>query len=188
MYLRAELYKVKLDNEGCGTVSGYIARIQSLYDQISIAGQTITDTESYFHLLNGLPSEWGNYKDIIASTIPDVENWKNIIPNLKTKESELKYKKGVSTDAALYMKGQTNARRKYQHIKSDKNTDFRNRVIPKFDGECNLCGKKGHKKYDCWNNDRNKDKCPKHWRVPRKHYYANHVRELSDDETEINTM
>jgi hypothetical protein len=69
---------------------------------ISIAGQTVTDAERYFHLLNGLPSEWENYKDIITSTIPDIENWKNIIPKLETKESKLKYKKGVSADAALY--------------------------------------------------------------------------------------
>jgi hypothetical protein len=148
----SRIYKVKLDDEECSTVARYSVRIQSLCKQISIAGQTITDAERYFHLLNSLPSEWENYKDIITSTIPDIENWKNIIPKLETKESELKHKQGVSADAALYTKGQTNAGRKYQCIKSDKNTDFRNRDILKFEGECNLCGKKGHKKYDCWNN------------------------------------
>jgi hypothetical protein len=188
MHLRAELYKVKLDDEECSTIARYISRIQSLCEQISIAGQIITDAERYFHFLNGLSSKWGNYKDIITSTIPHVENWKNIIPKLGTKESELKHKKGVSADAALYTKSQTNAGRKSQRIKSDKNTDSRNRDIPKFDGECNLCGKKGHKKYDCLNNHRSKDKRPKRWRVPRKHDHANHVRESSEDEAEIDTM
>jgi hypothetical protein len=60
--------------------------------------------------------------------------------------------------------------------------------MPKFDGECNLYGKKGYKKYDCWNNDRNKDKRPKHWRVPRKHDHANDAGESSEDEAEIYTM
>jgi hypothetical protein len=61
MHLRAELYKVKLDEEH-GTVARYISRIQSPCEQISIAEQTITDAERYFHLLKGLPSEWGTTK------------------------------------------------------------------------------------------------------------------------------
>jgi hypothetical protein len=71
---------MKLDNEECGTVAQYVAQIQSLCKQIFIAEQIITGAERYFHLLNGLLSEYENYKDIIRSTVLDSENWKNIIP------------------------------------------------------------------------------------------------------------
>jgi hypothetical protein len=73
-----------------------IVRIQSLCEQIALAGQTITDAERYFHLLHGLPTERENYTDIIMETIPDFKDWKAIIPKLETKESQLKRKKRVS--------------------------------------------------------------------------------------------
>jgi hypothetical protein len=67
-----------------------------------MARQTITDAECYFHSLHGLPEEWENIKDVIMNTIPEPENWKNMIPKLEVKESELKYKKNISSDKALY--------------------------------------------------------------------------------------
>jgi gag-polypeptide of LTR copia-type len=36
----------------------------------------------------------------------------------------------------------------------------------KFKGECRLCGAKGHKATDCWDNDKNKDKRPKWYKSP----------------------
>ena len=33
-----------------------------------------------------------------------------------------------------------------------------------FKGECRLCGAKGHKAIDCWENDKNKAKCPNNYK------------------------
>jgi hypothetical protein len=32
-----------------------------------------------------------------------------------------------------------------------------------FKGKCRLCGTKGHKAADCWDNDKNKSKCPNNY-------------------------
>ena len=34
----------------------------------------------------------------------------------------------------------------------------------KFKGNCDLCGKQGHKKKDCWKLEENKNKRPKRWK------------------------
>ena len=36
----------------------------------------------------------------------------------------------------------------------------------KFKGDCRICGKKGHKAGDCWDNEKNKDKRPSHYKKP----------------------
>ena len=36
----------------------------------------------------------------------------------------------------------------------------------KFKGDCRICGKKGHKANDCWDNNKNKDKRPSWYKSP----------------------
>jgi hypothetical protein len=103
-----------------------------------LAGQTISDAGRYFHILHGLPEEWENIKDMIMNTIPEQEKWKEMTPKLEAKGSELKYKKNLSLDKALYT---TNNRRgnspnsRYNSKGSDKRRFG-------FKGVCNLCQKK----------------------------------------------
>jgi hypothetical protein len=40
------------------------------------------------------------------------------------------------------------------------NRPFRKTFPKKFKGDCRICGKKGHKAADCWDNEKNKDKRP----------------------------
>jgi hypothetical protein len=86
----------------CRSVGAYIGKIQLFSETIAMAGQTITDVECYFHILHGCAEELENIKDMIVNTIPEPKNWKNMIPKLETKESELKYKKSLSSDKAFF--------------------------------------------------------------------------------------
>jgi hypothetical protein len=36
-----------------------------------------------------------------------------------------------------------------------------------FKGECRVCGAKGHKATDCWDNEKNRSKCPKWYENPQ---------------------
>jgi hypothetical protein len=38
----------------------------------------------------------------------------------------------------------------------------------KFKGDCRICGAKGHKSTDCWDNDKNKEKRPKWYKNPEQ--------------------
>ena len=50
---------------------------------------------------------------------------------------------------------------------SGGNQSNKNSGKPKFNGNCNICGKFGHKGADCWRNEANKDKRPSWWKNPR---------------------
>jgi hypothetical protein len=43
----------------------------------------------------------------------------------------------------------------------------------KFKGECKICGQKGHKSTDCWDNDKNKSKSPTWYKNPEERKKAN---------------
>ncbi|CAB9531653.1 unknown protein (Partial), partial [Seminavis robusta] len=60
-----------------------------------------------------------------------------------------------------------------QQQQQGKGPNNRNNNRQKFTGNCNCCGRKGHKAADCWDHPDNVDKKPK-WYVPKK------------DKTEVN--
>ena len=57
--------------------------------------------------------------------------------------------------ASTNEKGQSN---------SQKKSSCNNGGKAKFNGDCNLCGKHGHKSTDCWENPKNADSRPKWWK------------------------
>ena len=63
-HLRIQLCDVKL--EECGSSEAYTERFQSLCNQITLTGQTVSGRERFFYIMEGLPSEWGNYRDVMA--------------------------------------------------------------------------------------------------------------------------
>jgi hypothetical protein len=49
----------------------------------------------------------------------------------------------------------------------------------KFKGECRICGQKGHKSTDCWNNDKNKSKRPTWYKNPAERRKASETANLT---------
>lgn len=70
-HLRTQLTEIRL--EECGSVDAYVDRFQQVCDQIALAGKTIADGERYFYMLQGLPVEWENYKDMMGMHIGDTD-------------------------------------------------------------------------------------------------------------------
>jgi hypothetical protein len=90
------------------------------------------------------------------NTIPEPENWKNMIPKLEAKESELKYKKYLSSDKALYT---TNYRRG-NSLNSSNNPKGSDKRGFGFKEISNVCHNKGYKQMYCWMAEKNKGKRP----------------------------
>lgn len=97
-HLRLQLQGIKLKN--CRSVNAYVDQFQQICDKIALAGQTISSGERYFHMMQGLPEDWEHYKGVMASRVPNSENWRELIPLMIAQEAELKSKSGV-----LYSKG-----------------------------------------------------------------------------------
>ena len=154
-HLRMQLTEVRL--EQCGSVDAYVDRFQQICGQIALAGKNVSDGERYFFMMEGLASEWENYRDVMNSQIADTDKWEALIPLILVKEAELRKKKGISPDSALYTKvskkGGQGGRGKH---------DGQGKQV--FSGKCDKCGKVGHKKVDCWPDESNKGKRPKWWK------------------------
>ena len=150
-HLRIQLCDVKL--EECGSIEAYAERFQSLCDQITLAGQIVSDSERFFYMMEGLPSEWDNYRDIMAGRVTTSDAWQELIPLLLVKEAELRNKRNIPAEGALYGKSWKKGKKGEKRGKGEK-----------FAGKCDGCGKKGHKKVDCWLEDANKEKRPKWWK------------------------
>ena len=63
-------------------------------------------------------------------------------------------------------------------------TKNRGNRTPKFNGNCNLCGKHGHKAVDCWSNPKNKDKRP-NWFKPKEEVNSAAQQERKSEELQL---
>ena len=166
-YLRRQIANVKLAE--CGTVDAYVARFQSLCDQIALAGSEISKSERFFHMLEGLPSEWDTFCEIVDTRVTSDEAWEELIPLLLKREADLREKRGISEDTALY--GKANKRGQFGKQKGTRggeNNKDKGKDGEKFAGKCNGCGKNGHKKADCWLEEENNEKRPNWWKNKEK--------------------
>ena len=151
--IRTQLYNVKL--EECGSIDAYAYRFQVLCGQISMAGQEVSDSERFFYMMEGLPSEWDDYRDVMAFRVTTSDAWQELIPLMLVKEAELRNERNIPADGVLYSKNWKKGRRGKGGKSSGEG---------KFSGKCNGCGKTGHKKADCWMEDANKAQRPKWWK------------------------
>ena len=67
----------------------YVDKFQNLCDQIAMAGPPISDSERFYEMMNGLPSERKVSKEIMATLVTSTEAWEELIPFFLAKETEL---------------------------------------------------------------------------------------------------
>ena len=101
-HLRRQIVNVKLAE--CGSVNAYVSRFQSLCDQIALAGTAISNSERFFYMLEGLPSDWETFCEIVDTRVTLDEAWEELIPLLIKREADIREKRGIPEDTALYGK------------------------------------------------------------------------------------
>ena len=72
-HLRTRIRNIRL--EECGSVDAYIDKFQDLCDQIAMAGPPISDSERFYEMMNGLPSDWKVSKEIMVTRVTSTEAW-----------------------------------------------------------------------------------------------------------------
>ena len=97
---RMQLTEIRI--EECSSVDAYVDRFQQVGDQIALAGKTIADGEPYFQMLQGVPAQWANYKDMMGMHIGIMDKWEELNPLMLKKEGKLRKTKGILPHSALY--------------------------------------------------------------------------------------
>ena len=153
----------------CGTADAYVARFQSLCDQIALAGSAIFKSNRFFHMSDHLPSKWDTFCEIVDTRVTSDVAREEFIPLPLKREAELCQKCEISEDTAF--NGKANKRgqfRKQKGARGGENEKDKGKDGEKFAGKCNGCRKSGHKKANCWLEDRNKEKRLKYWKNKEK--------------------
>jgi hypothetical protein len=115
----------------------WIERLDSLRNRIEQISkeEAISDQNLMLHIVSHLPNEYENIIDRAVKDLNDrVLSIDTLQEDLQLKYERLRIKKHEKVEHALYAK--------------------------QFKGKCQLCGKIGHKRADCWEAEENKSKRP----------------------------
>ena len=85
-YLRKQLFEVSLETSG--TVAEYLVSIDSIIDKLHTCDVTITNSEKWFTIINGLPPTWSVFISIAEGVI-DNENVPKLITRMNGEEAKL---------------------------------------------------------------------------------------------------
>ena len=117
-HLRTQIRNVRLKE--CGSVDVYVDKFQNPWDQIAMAGPPISDSERFYEMMNGLPSEWKVSKKIMATSVTSTEAWEELIPLFLAKETELREERNIPADSVLYSKHWKKGKRRSSAKHGDK--------------------------------------------------------------------
>ena len=156
-HLHNELYNTTL--EECGTVRDYLNRVRELGDKLALCEQLPSYAKLIFHLFAGLPKtpEWRTWILVTKASLTSqntAAGWEEAKPFLTAYEAELRRDKSVDTEQALFTDSRRNNLKpfynKSQLDRSVQQKRGQSQKSKSFDGKCHNCGKKGHRKADCW--------------------------------------
>ena len=124
----------------------WITELEVIRRQLKILKADISDDDLILHILNNLPKEYETTVEALEDRLGTGElTLEDVRTKLRAKFERMSQGRGGSNpgkEVAL-MAG---------------------KFKKKFKGMCHLCGKQGHKRDDCWQNEANADKRPKNWK------------------------
>ena len=133
--MKSKFQKTRLVDVG-DDPNNWIRQLELIKRQLNILGDKLDEEDLMLHILNNMPSKYGNV--------------------VQTSEEDL-------TDGELTMSKLTKRiRNRYCQLKKENDDDQEEQVAlyAKKGGrpKCNHCGKIGHMSKDCWELEKNKDK------------------------------
>ncbi|PKU87463.1 Retrovirus-related Pol polyprotein from transposon TNT 1-94 [Dendrobium catenatum] len=157
--LKNELQSLSMLNK---TMTEYLAAIKTTVDNIRSAGGTVDNEDVLHYILNGLPPSYQSFKTTIRSSLHPI-SLDDLYSLLRSEEvhqttdalRELSFSNPPNTDGQLALfsnRGRSRGRSSNQRgrgrfITNHTKTSSRS---PRFDGDCQICGKRGHSATNCW--------------------------------------
>ena len=156
-HLHNELYNTTLQE--CGTVRDYLNRLREHRDKLALCEQLPSYAQLILHLFADLPKtpEWRTWILVTKASLTfqnTAAGWEEAKTFLTAYEAELSRDKSVHTKQALFTDSKRNNRKPFNNKSQPNRSVQQNRgqsqKSKSFDGKCHNCGKKGHRKADCW--------------------------------------
>jgi hypothetical protein len=129
--LRDELNKMIMSEED--DMIEYFGKLEGIQRKLNGTAAPVTDEELIVRLIGSLPQSWDSFIQGLRSSANVLEKYETVKSAIIQENIARKYKNVIKTEGEGKAKG------------SAFNTDAKS-----FKGECHNCGKKGHKKEQCW--------------------------------------
>ena len=126
--LRGELNKLCMAEDG--DVVEYIGMLEKLQRKLKATSAPVSDEELIVRVIGSLPVSWDSFVQGLRSNTETLKKFDLVKAALVQEESNRVFR------------GQSKEKEKEKHHAFH--------VKARFNGECNNCGKKGHKKDTCW--------------------------------------
>ena len=141
LLLRQQLNNLKKGS--AETISEYVARAKELATSLEAVGHKPESSDVTLSVLAGLPEEYSVLVTIMG-TLKDTQTIDEALPGLLQVEQQIRSKQDkVPIYATRNGRGTPRFQRNHNQERSPKpNT-------PRFRGNCNYCGKQGHKEAEC---------------------------------------
>ncbi|KAI0488074.1 hypothetical protein KFK09_027898 [Dendrobium nobile] len=157
--LKNELQSISMQGKN---MIDYLATIKTTVDNIRAAGGTIDNEDVLHHILNGLPPSYQSFKTTIRSSLHPI-SLDDLYSLLRSEEvhqttdalREISFSNTSSEgQAALFSnrgrsRGRSSSQRGRGRYPSTNIPRAASRT-PRFDGDCQICGKRGHSATNCW--------------------------------------
>jgi hypothetical protein len=136
------------------TINDFVSRVDNLADQLTaLSVEKVDDEDKSLVLTRGVHESYSNV--VIAMQESDkLDNYEHVVTSLTNEETRRKENDiDEVNEKAFYSSSRGN--------RDQNNKDESNK--PRFEGTCHYCGKRGHKKFECYkkkrddNNNRNSD-------------------------------
>ncbi|PKU60455.1 Retrovirus-related Pol polyprotein from transposon TNT 1-94 [Dendrobium catenatum] len=145
------------------SMTDYLASIKSIVDNIRAAGGTIDNEDVLHYIINGLPPSYQSFKTTIRSSLQPIslDDLYSLLRSEEVHQStdairDLSFSTASPTDGpnALF----TNHGRSCGRFFSTRgrgrsffnNANRTTTRSPRFEGDCQICGKRGHSTVNCW--------------------------------------
>ncbi|PKU71260.1 Retrovirus-related Pol polyprotein from transposon TNT 1-94 [Dendrobium catenatum] len=146
------------------SMTDYLASIKTIVDNIRAAGRMIDNEDVLHYILNGLPPSYQSFKTTIRSSLQPI-NLDDLYSLLRSEEvhqtTDAARELSFSTPSpvpdgqtALFStRGRSRGRSSFNRGRGRTYSNNTNRATsrtPRFEGECQICGKRGHSAVNCW--------------------------------------
>ena len=142
----------------------WFADLEEIRTQLRIDFQIdIKDDKMVSHIVyNMKPRMYQNTLEIIKRELNN-----SLVIKLESLKNDMRQIYNQNSNKTSYLK------EKKETVLVAKNVASTKKFPKKFKGDCRICGVKGHKAGDCWENEKNKDKRPPHYKSKQSNKVSN---------------
>ncbi|PKU81067.1 5'-3' exoribonuclease 2 [Dendrobium catenatum] len=141
------------------TMNDYLTSVKTLVDNIIAAGGSVDTEDILLYTLNGLPPSYQSFKTAIRTALHPIslDEFYSFLRSEEVNQTtdairDLSFANAQPTsDPALALVStRGRGRTRFSNRARGRSSTTRPPRQPRFDGNCQICGKHGHSSFSCW--------------------------------------